>query len=478
LSHEWPPEDGGYADAYGYERRGVNTALIIAIGVFTVFTFYSALIVSSQLDQIFLPGNELSLPVVKALPGVEQPEDKDAADTIEERINILFMGLDRRIDEAENQPYRTDSVMILTIDPFSKTAGAFSIPRDTVVEIPDEDGSIYTEDRINVVYEMGEYLDLKGYPGGGAQLAMDTIERNFDIPIDHYVVMDFVDFIDIINELGGVDINVPEYAYDPAYTICSYCYDYYPVEFVPGTEHMDGERALAYARLRKSDNDFKRIERQQIVLRATARKAASIEAIASNPIGLYNKFKGAIQTDISDFRAAGLAVLAKQVGVDKIRTVSMAPATYPCNYCTAAMLLWDPVKAEELKAQVFSDAIVIQESASVEVLNGTPLPDLATTFASQMRTRGIPPEKISIDEYADGLLYDTTVVIDVSGAGQHTAAQVAGWLGLSEDHVISADDPQAAAFLDSVSDVVVVLGQDVDYDVNGDLAVTTTQTGG
>jgi LCP family protein required for cell wall assembly len=479
LSSEWPPYQGGggyNADAYAHPRRGVNTIAIIAIAVFAVLSLYAWLLVATRLDHIIAPGNELGGFFVN-VPGTEIEPDKAAAETIDERINIVFLGLDRRIDEDENQPYRTDSVMVLTIDPFSKTAGAFSIPRDTLVEFPDGEGGVLQESRINEAWETGEYF--YDYPGGGPQLVKDTIEYNFDIPIDHYILMDWVDFIDIVNELGGVEVDVPEYAYDPAYSICNYCYDTHSVEFVPGPEHMDGERALEYSRIRKSDNDYKRIERQQLVLKAMARKASSIDTIINNPIGLYNKFKGAVETDISDIRALGLAALMKEVGVDTLRTVSMAPATYPCDTCDAAVLLWDPALVEELKAQAFSDARLVNESASVQILNGTPTPELAATFAQYLRGKGIPAEKISIDEYANGLLYDTTIVVDTSGGHEHTVNEIAGWLALPDGRTVQGTDPQATPFLNTTSNIVVVLGEDaevVDWST-GEIVVSAGQGG-
>ena len=87
------------------------------------------------------------------------------------------------------------------------------------LDIPDGQGGVLQQSRINEAWETGEYFI--DYPGGGPQLAMDTVEYNFGIPIDHYVLMDWVDFMEIINEVGGVDINGPEYAYDPAYSTCA-----------------------------------------------------------------------------------------------------------------------------------------------------------------------------------------------------------------------------------------------------------------
>jgi len=476
LTKDPPPEDTD--DNGAYRHRGhFNVALIAGIFVFSMLSLYAFAAMATQIDDDLLPGNELSIPIVQALPGIDGGNDQDSAATIDERINILLLGLDQRLDDASDEPYRTDSVVIFTIDPFAKTAGAFSIPRDTLVDIPDGNGGIYARARINVAYEMGEYTTLKGYPGGGPQLAMDTIDYNFGIPIDYYVVMNWVSFIDIIDELGGIDVPIERYAYDPAYADCSFCSNVYPVEFVPGTEHMDGLRALAYARIRKSDDDFKRIERQQAVMQAVARKALTLDLFdVGKAKSLYDQYTQSVRTNIPAIRIPGLALLATQVGLDDLRTVSAAAATYPCADCgPAAVLSWDPVKFEELKAQVFSDSILAQEYARVEVLNGTMMPQLAGDFAGVLRGKGVSAEQILIDEFADGNLYDTTLVIDVNDGASHTAGKVAEWLGLGDGSVISGTDARAANFLDTSAEVVVVLGADVQLPLG---SFAGTQTGG
>jgi hypothetical protein len=275
--------------------------------------------------------------------------------------------------------------------------------------------------------------------------------------------MNWASFIEIVDELEGIDVNIPEYAYDPAYSDCSFCGSVYPVEFVPGVEHMDGERALAYARIRKSDNDFKRIERQQIVMRAVATKALSLNLLdAGKAKGLYDKYTASVRTNIPAIKVPGLALLGRDIGVDNLRMVSMAPATYPCNCGPASVLSWDPSLVEELKAQVFSDSLLAEEYARVEVLNGTVVPDLAGDFAGFLRLKGVDPLQVSVDEYADGLLYDQTIIIDVGGDAHYTAERMAEWLGLPDGRVLAGSDAQAAPFLDTTAEVVVVLGADVE----------------
>lgn len=434
--------------------RRFNPLLILGIALFAVAAFYVLLVVVTIADDIFFPGNEIKIGV--KLPGVDSGDNPEVAN-IDERINILFLGLDRRVGVPEDTAARTDSVFVLTIDPFSKTAGVFSIPRDLVVEIPDGSGG-YIDDRVNVAWEMGEFV-YDGYPGGGPSLAMDTIEHNFDIPIDHYVILDFEDFKDLIDEVGGIDIDVPEYVADFSYTDCEGCGSDYAVEFLPGPEHMDADRALAYARIRKGSNDFKRIERQQLVIEATAKKALSLDLFMSpdKALDLYGEYKDAVQTDISDLLIPGLAKLAQQVGTDNINMVSIASATYPCSECTGAMLLaeWDIV--EELKAQVFGDGKIQAEGALVELQNGTVEPGRAEEFAGFLRKQGIAADDLLVGD-ADSVR-SRSLIVDRAGK-EYTAKKLAEWLNLPRDQIVAASDPEASAFADATGDIVVLLGSD------------------
>lgn len=438
----------------GGRGRRYNPLLIFGIPVLVVAAFYLLLVAVTAADDIFLPGNEINIGI--RLPGIDSGSEPAAAD-IEQRINILVLGLDLRRDQPPDTPARTDTVFILSIDPYSKTAGIFYIPRDLLVNIPNGQGG-YTRNRINTAYELGEYT-YKDYPGGGPGLAEDTIERNFGIPIDHYVVLNFNNFIDIIDELGGIDIDVPEYAYDPTYSDCYAC-PYYPVEFRPGPQHMDGERALAYARIRASDNDFKRIERQQLVIRAVAEKALNLNLLLpTRAISLYRKYKDAVRTDISDAQIPGLALLAQQIGLDNIRMVSIAEATYPCSTCSAAVLLADWDKVEELKARIFGDGRIQAEAARVELWNGSSDPDLAQEVVRFLRRKGLDPDYIAVSQSSEGLYRESTLIVDLADK-EYTAQKLAEWLGLPEDRVINGDDPRAAPFLSAEGDVVVVLGAD------------------
>ncbi|MFN8410983.1 MAG: LCP family protein [Anaerolineales bacterium] len=129
---------------------------------------------------------------------VELPPAWDGAS----RINILFIGLDARDVALQDGPPRSDSMMLFTIDPVSKTAGMLSIPRDMWVNIPG-----YGYSRINTAYASGEGDKL---PGGGPGLAMKTVSQFIGVPVDYYVQVDFNTFTNFIDFLGGVDIYVDQ----------------------------------------------------------------------------------------------------------------------------------------------------------------------------------------------------------------------------------------------------------------------------
>jgi LCP family protein required for cell wall assembly len=452
---------GAYSDAYTTEGgRHWNLPLTVGIVLFALVSFYAALVVVSQVDQDYLPGNELKLPiVVKDLPGVSDDEcSKEGGDR---RINILLMGLDLRRDEPEDMPARTDTVAVMTIEKCAKTAGVLSIPRDLLVDIPVDEDYIVS-DRINTAYERGEMREK----GSGPQVAMDTIELNFGIEIDYYAILNFNNFIEIIDELGGITVDVPEYVYDPAYSDCNAC-PYYEVEFTPGPTEMDGETALAYVRLRKSDNDFKRIERQQLVMRAIAKKAASLEWLG-NPAkakSLYDKYKNSVKTNIRDSELPGLALLSRDVGVDNIRMESLAEAVYPCPYSVcggAAMLLPIEEKVQEIINRIFGDPRLQSENAVIKIINGTTIPDLGAQLAAFLRTQGIDSEHVIVDELANGQLYETTIVIDLAGK-KYTAQKLAEWLKIQPIRLKSADEltsGQLAQFNPGTATILVVLGAD------------------
>ncbi|MBN2388908.1 MAG: LCP family protein [Anaerolineales bacterium] len=224
------------------------------------------------------------------------------------RVSVLFIGLDYR-DWLEGQgPPRSDTMIVLTIDPLSRTAGMLSIPRDLWVTIPG-----FGYGKINTAYSLGEAYNV---PGGGPGLAMRTVENVIGVPVQYYAQVDFSTFSDIVGTIGGVEIYVEEeMSIDiegPGNTIY----------LEPGWHHFDGSQTLAYARARNTEGgDVDRARRQQQVIMALRDKildpASFPNYISWAPL-LYDQFSSGIHTNLDLDDALRLAVLAQQIDLADI----------------------------------------------------------------------------------------------------------------------------------------------------------------
>jgi len=216
------------------------------------------------------------------------------------RMNILVMGIDSR--PGEGWLARSDSMMLVSVNPDRRYVGMLSIPRDLYLNIPG-----YGINRINVAHILGE----EKLPGGGPELAAQTIEADFHVPVQRTVRLQFDGFVRIIDAAGGVDINVQRRIVDTSYPTINYGIT--TVVFEKGWQHMDGQRALEYARTRHSDSDFYRAERQQEVLSALIGKLASPLNWGYWP-AVAAAFDENVQTDITPWDVLVLAPTLIWVG--------------------------------------------------------------------------------------------------------------------------------------------------------------------
>lgn len=174
-------------------------------------------------------------------------------------ISILFLGIENYSSGGKGG--RTDSMILATFNPKDETVKTMSIPRDTYVNIPGH----AEKTKINHAYAYG-----------GLQLTVDTVEDFLNVPIDYYVTVDFKGFKNIVDAVGGIDVDVPFDFWE--YT------DTKPrkkIYFTQGKMHLNGKEALAYSRMRKRDprGDFGREERQQQVMQAILAEMKSPETI-------------------------------------------------------------------------------------------------------------------------------------------------------------------------------------------------------
>jgi LCP family protein required for cell wall assembly len=179
------------------------------------------------------------------------------------------------------------------------------------VALPNLESRGIYEGRVNTAYFFGERYDL---PGGGPALAVDMVELNFGIPIDHYAVIDFDGFVRLVDELGGIDIDVPKAIYDDTFPTDDY--GIVTLDVPAGRQHLDGLTALRYARTRHQDSDFERVRRQQAVLLAVARRAASLDAVTKLP-SLVAIAGSSFRTDMSIPRMISYALAGQQLDLDQ-----------------------------------------------------------------------------------------------------------------------------------------------------------------
>lgn len=272
---------------------------------------------------VVVPAAEATLEPLPAVDVTQTAVAAEATLVASNRVTVLLMGIDRR--PGEGFISRTDTMMVLSINPDTNKASILSIPRDLYTEIPG-----YGRNRINTAFVYGANT---GGPAGGAALSMETIEFNLGIHIDHYILVDFNTFIQAIDTVGGIDVYVPRELYDPEFPDMNYGYD--PLYVPAGLQHFDGLTALKYARTRHVDNDFGRAARQQQVVLAVRDKVISLginDFLLRLPL-LYQQMQEGIRTDLSISDMVTLISATSNVADEDI-TSAVLDHTYVTSYRT------------------------------------------------------------------------------------------------------------------------------------------------
>ncbi len=183
----------------------------------------------------------------------------DNVDPKFDNVSILLMGVDSS-DKRENaDSSRTDALMVATLNKDDKSVKLVSIPRDSLVYIP----AVDYETKINHAHAYGQ-----------EQAVIDTVENLLEIPIDYWVRVNFDSFIDVVDALDGVEVDVPyEFTEQDSHDRPN------AIHLYPGVQELNGEQALALSRTRKLDNDIERGKRQQDVLKAIVDRTVSLKSI-------------------------------------------------------------------------------------------------------------------------------------------------------------------------------------------------------
>jgi LCP family protein required for cell wall assembly len=232
------------------------------------------------------------------------------------RMTVLVMGLDKRPGE-QGTGFRTDSLILVSVDPATQRIGMVSIPRDLQMPIPGQDGM----KPINTAYVLGELAR----PGSGARMAADAIQYNLGIPVNHYVVVSFSTVINLVDAIGGITIEVKAPIDDKEYPAME-GYGYDPLYIPAGTIQMDGQLALKYARTRHQSSDFDRALRQQQVIMAIRKKALQADTwpglIVKAPV-IWNEVSQGVITDFSFEEVVSIVLYLKDIPATNIQRGSI-----------------------------------------------------------------------------------------------------------------------------------------------------------
>lgn len=226
----------------------------------------------------FLPGENPVTPFPEPSATATPPEVSPEETTVEEapleqpfgQVNILLLGSDKR---PYGGGFRTDTIILVTLNSELGSVNVTSFPRDLYVTIPG-----WGSDRINTAWTRGQF-----------KMLANTMEHNFGVRPDYYALVHFSSFKKIIDDIGGLDVRVGQ-------SVSDYRAGYY-VTVPAGKVHMDADDVLWYVRTRKTTSDLARNRRQQEVIQAIFEKMLSMNALRQVP-ELYERYKGSITTNI------------------------------------------------------------------------------------------------------------------------------------------------------------------------------------
>jgi len=385
------------------------------------------------------------------LQSPDGPPPKPWDDT--SRVNILVLGLDYRDWVSGGGAPRTDTMILVSMDPASRTMGILSIPRDLWVNIPG-----FEPNKINTAYRLGEVYRVEG---GGPGLAMRTVAALLGMPVDYYVQIDFAAFEKLIDELGGVKLTVPEeIKVDPI--------DGNTKTLQPGVQVLPGKLALAYARARgTAGGDFDRAERQQQVILGIRNRIMSrdtLPRLIRRAVPLYETLASGVHTNLSLVQVIRMTWLAQQIPEESIQRNVIGPnqATFGTAADGQDILVPIPEAIRAQRDEIFSigpigpqTAITDQiekvkaERAQVRVLNGTATPGLAAEA-----TNFLKENQVSVLEAGNASeRYSQTTLIDYTGNPQ-TVQYLTGLLNISPSNVYHRYN------VDDQADILVLIGED------------------
>jgi len=355
-----------------------------------------------------------------------------------DRISLVLMGLTQRTTE----PARTDTLLVMDIDPARRHINMLSVPRDLWVNIP-----TYGHGKLAIAYAVG-----------GPRLSAYTLERDLGIPVDYTLALTFRGFTKIVDAMGGVTINVTQELKDPTYP-CLVGYDYCPIDIPAGTQHMDGATALEFVRERHAfaQQDLARVKDQQAFSDALKRTLLLPGTWPRFPAVLRTLTNSLITTlPLNAAPEVGAQyILAGKANVNhsyiNIENGLVKPDTSPDGQS-----ILTPTSSTAIPSLIhglFADSTLAAENASVAVLNGTGTPGAAADVETTLQSMGF---HTVMNGNADGSGYSQTQVIVNTAAGGGSALYTSRRL----QRVLNAQLEQKSLPGQSAQ-IVVIVGSDL-----------------
>lgn len=372
------------------------------------------------------------------------------------RVTVLLLGLDYRDWEASAEASRSDTMILLTLDPQTNTAGILSIPRDLWVAIPG-----FRHGKINTAYYLGDAYKL---PGGGPALAIKTVEALLGVPINYYAQIDFSAFVRFIDEIGGVKIDVPQdITIDLLGTGAKT-----KKKLKAGVQVLPGEWALAYARARYTEGgDFDRAFRQQQVILGIRDRILSsdqLPKLVQNAPTLYKELASGIRTNLTLDDLIRLALAAQRVPEPGIQRGIIDKDNVYFGFSPDGLSILIPIPDDIflLRDRVFASAgslgpgtpgdaaqRLAAEGSRLAVYNGSSATDLLDRTVNYLRGLGANITQASPASQP----YGATVIIDHTG-NPFTLRFLVDLMNIPANRIIVEFDPNSAV------DIELFLGSD------------------
>jgi LCP family protein required for cell wall assembly len=464
------------------KRRVLKLFTGIIVFFLTVTAVFSSQVLMSEEQSTSWFNN---IPIIKQIKHLAESADKQLKGEERDRINILLLGMGGKNHQGG---YLTDTIILASLEPSTKKVAMISIPRDMAV--PMEDRGWQKINHVNAYAEMEE-------PGSGGVATSQAISDILETPIDYFVRVDFDGFINIIDEIGGVKVEVENTLNDYSYPIMGredaepYESRFEHLHIEKGWQTMDGKLALKYARSRHAagveGSDFARAKRQQKIIQAAKDKLLSLNTLL-NPgtlAEIVNQYQEHVDTNLKIWEIVKLWNNFKHTNSENItsKVIDNGPNGLLKDTISeqgAYLLLprsGDFAEIQYFVHNVFSDAPnnmktqVTKERATVEVLNGTWVNGLASQAAVDLEKYGFTVSRVgncSQQKFNRSMIYDLTYGEKMNSLEilkEKTGAEVS--FGLPDWLVDEISDEIDQEKTPIKPDFILVLGQNADASGSG-----------